>query len=160
MTTSSPEVSQIAHSGRHWLHETVFHLPSSPPPTHITTSQWCHTSLLLCETFLPDLLNLISFPPLPHPKWCHRAGKLRQALAFYWKKSLSRVNHSSCYKQYTLKGKYYSSLIGKWYMQRKAFNINNKFSLTFLLLIISKSNLWMKPQIFFGMRQELKNISF
>lgn len=55
----------------------VFCLPSSPPPTHITTSQWCRTTLLLC-----DLLNLISFPPPSRPQQCHRAGKLRQALAY------------------------------------------------------------------------------
>lgn len=45
-------------------------------------------------------------------------------------------------------------------MSRKAFNINSKFSLKFLLLIISKSKLWIKPQIFFGMRQDLKKLHF
>lgn len=88
-----------AHTERHWLHVTVSCLPSSTPPTHITTLQWCRTTLLLCEAFLPDLLKLFSFPPPPHPKRCPRAGKLRQALALYWKRSLSRLNHSSCYKQ-------------------------------------------------------------
>lgn len=88
MTTSPTEASQTAHSERHWLHVTVFCLLSSTPPIHITTSQWSRTTLLLCEAFLPDLLNLISFPPPPYAKRCHRAGKLRQALALYWKRSL------------------------------------------------------------------------
>ena len=43
-------------------------------------------------------------------------------------------------------------------MPRKAFNINNKFSLKFVLLIISNSNLWIKPQIFFVMKQDLKKL--
>lgn len=43
-------------------------------------------------------------------------------------------------------------------MPRKAFNINSKFSLKFLLPIISKSKVWIKSQIFFGMKQDLKKL--
>lgn len=44
-------------------------------------------------------------------------------------------------------------------MPRKVFNINSQFSLKFLLLIISKSKLWIKSQIFFGMKQDLKKLN-